>query len=129
MAYNVNPFGPGPMQNFANGKEIGFNINQGLLDAGKTGDKAYVNVENERLVEGKKSIFDIIRKCCIKTGVEMRKIKKTKEVSVLTEDKQAFGTIVAKATSLHEEFTYPITSVPLSIATPCGSLYQSNKSS
>ena len=122
--YNVDPFSPGPVQNFANGKEIDFNIIQGLLDAGKTGDKTYVN---ERLVEGKKSIFDTIRKSYIKTGVEMRKIKKTKEVSVLTEDKQAFGTIVAKATSLHEVFTYPITPVPLSVATPCGSLYQSHK--
>ena len=88
--YNVDPFDPGPMQNFANGKEIDFNIIQGLLDAGKTGDKAYVNLVNERaerLVEGKKSIFDTIRKCCIKTLVEMRKTKKRKEVSV-TEGKQ-----------------------------------------
>ena len=121
--YNVHSFGPGPVQNFANGKEIDINIIQELLDAGKTGDdKAYVNFANERPVEGKKTIFDTIRKCCIKTGIEMRKIKKTKEVSVLTEDKQAFGTIVAKATSLYEAFTYPITSIPLSTATPCGSI-------
>ena len=67
---------------------------------------------DERLVEGKKLIFDTIRKCCIKTGVEMRKIKKTNEVSVRTEDKQAFGTIVAKATSLHEAFTYQLHPFP-----------------
>ena len=36
----------------------------------------------------------------------------------------AFGVIAAKPTDLHEAFSYPITSLPLSIASPASSLYQ-----
>ena len=40
---------------------------------------------------------------------------------------QAFGVTAAKPTDLHEAFSYPTTSLPLSIASPNSSLYQSEK--
>ena len=47
----------------------------------------------------------------------------------LKEDCQFFGPIVIKALTLDEAFQYPITSVPLSIATIDGGLRQSEKAS
>ena len=40
---------------------------------------------------------------------------------------QAFGVIATKPTDLHEAFSYPTTSLPVSIASPNSSLYQSEK--
>ena len=39
----------------------------------------------------------------------------------------AFNIIAAKSTDLHEIFSYPIISLPLIIASPDSSLYQSDK--
>ena len=56
---------------------------------------------------------------------ESKKLKKKKERK--KEDKQAFGVIAAKPTDLHEAFSYRITSLPLSIASPDSNLFQSGK--
>ena len=53
----------------------------------------------------------------LNTGI-VKKKKAIKAVSILKGDRHAFGLIVTKAVTLEEEFSYPITSVPLSIATP-----------
>ena len=58
-----------------------------------------------------------------------RKNHKKKIISVLKEAKQAFGVIAAKSVDLHEGFSYPITSLPLSIVSTDSSLYQSDKAS
>ena len=55
----------------------------------------------------------------------MKRSRKAEDI--LKEDCQAFGTIIAKALTLDEAFQYPITSVPLSIATLDGDLRQSEK--
>ena len=65
-------------------------------------------------MEGEKSIFRPISKSNIKTCNEMKKISKKNKI----EDKQAFSVIAAKPTDLHEAFPYPITSLPLSTASP-----------
>ena len=52
-----------------------------------------------------------------------------KAISVLKEDRQAFGILVAKATSLEEAFSFPITTLPLGLATPDRDLWQSDKAS
>ena len=43
------------------------------------------------------------------------------------EDKQTFGVIAAKLNDLHEAFSYPSTSLPLSIGSPYFSSSQSDK--
>ena len=78
------------------------------------------------MVEGKKSFFGPICKLRLKTGSEKKK-KVLKSLSVLKEDCQAFGLLVNKTEKLAEAFKYPITSVPLAVATPESTLYQSDK--
>ena len=54
-------------------------------------------------------------------------MSKDKILSTLQEDYQAFGLIVDKAISLEEAFSFNITTVPLSIATPDRKLRQLEK--
>ena len=51
------------------------------------------------------------------SGIEIEK-KSPKAVEVLKKGCQAFGTVVAKSLGLKEAFHYPITSMPLSVASP-----------
>ena len=92
----------------------------------------------ERLGEEGKSIFESISKSNNETKrnfnetiTKLKQITKrkilTKIMSVLKEDKQALGIIAAKPADLHEAFSYPVTSLSLSIACPDYSLYQSDK--
>ena len=83
---------------------------------------------DERLIKGTKSFFAPIKKVKLNTGI-IRVKKPIKAISVLKEDRQAFGLIISKAVSLKEAFSFPITSVPLSISTPEGNLRQSEKAS
>ena len=46
----------------------------------------------------------------IKTGMEKTK-KDTKAINLLKEDRQAFGLLVGKITSLEEALSYPLTTV------------------
>ena len=48
-------------------------------------------------------------------------------VTVLKQDRQAFGSLLSKSVSLEEAFKYPVTSLPLSIATGEVELRQSGK--
>ena len=55
------------------------------------------------------------------------KRKTPKAISVIKEDRQAFGVIPGDDIDLIEALTYPITSLPLSIGNPGGTLGQSTK--
>ena len=58
----------------------------------------------------------------------MEKPKKTlKVVNILKEEKQAFGALVGKATTAREAHSYPLTSVPLALATEESGLRQGAK--
>ena len=124
--YNVNPFGNGPARSLSTGCEVDVRVINDLLDAEQRGNAQYTKFVKERLVEGKQTIFDTITKVKLKTGNEKKKIV-PKAVSVLKEDRQAFGLLIAKSAKLEEAFQHPITSLPLSIATPKAELYQSDK--
>ncbi len=87
----------------------------------KIGNEKYKAFVQSRLVEGKQSIFLPIKKLKLNTGLKVQK-KTCSAVSVLKEDRQAFGVLVGKAATLEEAFTFPITSIPLSLATSEGSL-------
>ena len=110
------------------GKEINPVVIDGLLGAAEKGDKKYKTFIEERLIKREKSIFTPIKRANIKTGNEC-KTKKLKKEIVLIEEKQAFGSLmVAKCKSIKEAFSFPITSVSLSISNPDGTLYSSEKS-
>ena len=63
----------------------------------------------------------------LNTGLQ-RKTKVPKMVTVLKQDRQAFGSLLSKSVSLEEAFEYPVTSLPLSIANGDVELRQSGKS-
>ena len=126
-SYNTNPFDKGPAKAFTSGVELNSKVIKGLLKAPTLGNEKFLECVNSRLIEQTKSIYAPIKRQNIDTG--MKKIKKTpRKITVLKEDVQAFGLLVEKAVSLEEAFSYPITSLPLSIAHSDGTLRQGNKS-
>ena len=50
--------------------------------------------------------------------------KVPKAISILKEDRQAFGALVGKATSQREAHSNPLTTVPLALASPDSDLRQ-----
>ena len=103
------------------------------MHAEEVGNKRFIAFVQDRLMEGKKSFLEPICKVKLKTGSKKKK-KVLKSLSVLKEnykeDCQAFGLFVNKTEKLAEAFKYPITSVPLAVATlylPKSTLYQSDK--
>ena len=99
-----------------------------MLNAPATGNALFKTLVNERLESSVKEFFDPIKKVKLKNGCEKKKTI-PKAVSLLKEDCQAFGLIVAKSVSLEEAFQYPITTVPLPAATSESTLRQTNKAS
>lgn len=124
--YNSDPFKPGPVTNIVTGKEISEDVVQALINAPEKGDMQYKKFVSERLVTGKVSFFHPVKKNNINTGIEKKK-KNSKKVDILIEEKQAFGVMISKCKSKEEAFSYPITSLPLSIANPNGTLYSADK--
>ena len=123
--YNVDPFEDISAIFISTGLEISFSVPQDLLQASQLSNKKYLNFVKERLGEEGKSIFESISKSYIKPNNEK---KNPDENNVSSEkDKQALGVIAAKPADLHEAFSYPVTSLSLSIACPDYSLYQSDK--
>ena len=122
----IDPFAKGPPVSFSNGVEIQSDIVKDMLRAEEVGKMAKMKFIKERLVDGSKSFFEPIHQNNLKTGIKKKK-KKQPATEVLKEEKQAFGVLVGKAISNKEAFSYPLTSLPLSIATCEGKLYQGDK--
>ena len=125
--YGVDPFSEDVPKAFSTGTEIPKEIVDNVLNAAEIGDAKYISFVKERLIDRTKSFFDPIKKNNLNLGISKKK-KLPKAVEILKEDKQAFGLMVAKSATMAESFEYPITSVPLSIATTECTLRQSNKS-
>ena len=123
--YNAKPFKPGPVRNIVPVKEIDEDIIKGLLGATEKGDERYQKFIQERLVTGNISFYSPMKKNNIRTERELQ--KKTSTKVDLKEERQAFGVIISKCKSLDEAFSFPITSLPLNVANPNGTLYQSDK--
>ena len=76
----------------------------------------------EFFINGKVGFFNPIKKKNFKTVIKSGKKSKNKIVSTLQENYQAFRLIVNTSLSLPEAFSFPITTVPLSMAFPEGKL-------
>ena len=127
-SYNTDPFSKGPAKSICTGVEADKEVIQSLLNAPETRNAKHKEFVQKCLITKDKSVFDPIKRVKLKTGVE--KVKETpKAMSVLKEDRQAVGILVAEATSLEEAFCFPITTLPLGLATPDGDLRQSDKAS
>ena len=124
--YQIDPFANAPACHITTGYEIDHKIIEGLLSAPKLGDEKYKKFVEERLVKGTVDYYKPIKKVSLATGLK-KKSKVPKAVTVLKQDRQAFGTLLSRSVSLSEAFKYPLTAVPLSIATPEGNIRQSPK--
>ena len=124
--YNVDMFSDGPARSITSGEKIDENIVNELLGADRTGEQCYNEFVTQRLVTGVKSFFDPIKRNKLRTGLTKEKIQ-NKQISVLKEDRQAFGILISKTATLDEAFQYPLTTVPLSIAETNSSLRQGNQ--
>ena len=125
----LNPFDDGPVRNFKTGAIIDDKIVHGLLNSTELGEKLLQEFIKNRLLPSENqqvSFFTPIKNPKIDTG--LKKTKTTpKVINVLKEDKQAFGILVGKSISLEEAHSYPLTSVPLALASPDGFLRQGSK--
>ena len=119
--YGVNPFSSDHPKCFSTGTEIDPAVVKDMLNATEIGNEAFSTFVSERLIEETKSFFAPIKRIKLNTGILAKK-KTIKAASVLKEDCQAYGLLVSKAVSLEEAFCLTITTFPLSIATPEGTL-------
>ena len=85
-SYNTNPFDEGPAKAFTTGVELNSKVIKGHLKAPTLGYDKFLEFVNSRLIEQTKNIYAPIKRQ------------------------------VEKAVRLEEAFSYPITSLPLSIA-------------
>jgi hypothetical protein len=111
------------------GMEIDCRVVSGLMSSAEAGEKKYKDFVDLRLKatgEERVYFFDKITKLNIKTGMEKTK-KDPKAMNILKEDRQAFGVLVGKATSPEDAHSYPLTTVPLALATPEMDLRQGSK--
>ena len=108
------------------GEELPKDIIENLLNPDSIGNEKYLSFVTERLVKGIKGFFEPVAKLQIALGIK-NKNKTSKAISVTKEDSHAFGVILGKDIDLNEALKYPITSTPLSIGNPDGTLLQSRK--
>ena len=99
-----------------------------MIDAESVGDEKFMDFVESRLINGSVEFFVAIKKTKLLTGI-IKKKSTPKAMAIMKEDRQAFGLIISKAISLEDAFIYPITSVPLALATTENGLKQSDKAS
>eukprot|EP00112_Aurelia_sp_Birch-Aquarium-sp1_P023401 Seg6964.2 transcript_id=Seg6964.2/GoldUCD/mRNA.D3Y31 product="hypothetical protein" protein_id=Seg6964.2/GoldUCD/D3Y31 len=126
--YGVDPFDNCPPKYLSTGVEIDKFVVRDMLNAPAIGNALFKTFVHERLESNKIGLFDPIKRVKLSNGVEKKKAV-PKAVTLLKEDRQAFGLIIAKSVSLQEAFEYPITTVPLAVATTDSTLRQSDKAS
>ena len=125
-SYQIDPFADGPARHLTTGSEIDKKVIAGLLNAPLLGNDKYLQFIDERLVKETVDFFQPIKKVMLPTGSKKEK-KVPKVMTLLKQDRQTFGTMLSNSVDLHTAFKYPLTAVPLSIATPEGELRQSPK--
>ena len=123
------PFLIGSARHMKTGVEIDHSVVSGLLSSMEAGEKQFKDFVDLRLKatgEDRMNFFDKIVDLKIRTGQEKAK-KDPKAVNILKEDRQAFGVLVGKSTTPEEAHSYPLTTVPLALATPESDLRQGSK--
>ena len=100
-----------------------------MIRVGTVCDEKLKEFIKNRLHYQNEDLFSPIKRCNLDTGIKKKKKTTPAAMTVLKEDFQAFGFTISKAINIVEAFSYPITSVPFSIATRDGNLRQSDNSS
>ena len=75
-------------------------------------------------MKGTKKFFDPIKNNNLDTGIERK--PRANKASAVKEDRQAFGIVLSENIDLEEALQYPLTTFPLSFATPEGNSRQRN---
>ncbi len=115
----------GKARNIATGEQLDENIVTNLLNAEETGNQRFLEFVKKRIVGKSEEVFWAPIKRLNPTGTEKRTVMKV--ISVLKEDRQAFGKLVSDQIDSKVVFEYPLTTYPLSIAEPNGALRSGNK--
>ena len=97
-----------------------------FLHVEEVGNKHFDAFLQSKLVEDKKSFFELFCKARLITGNEIKK-KFLKPLLVVKEVCQAFGLFVNKAIKFTQAFKYAVMSVRLVVATRKSTLYQPDK--
>ena len=121
--YGCDPFAEVNARDITTGEELPKDIIENLLNPDSIGNEKYLSFVTERLVKGIKGFFEPVAKLQIALGIK----NKNKTPKTIKEDSQVFGVILGKDIALNEALKYPITSTPLSIGNPYGTLLQSRK--
>ena len=127
--YGFDPFSDNAPRNFSTGQELDESVVCDMINAESIGDIKFLDFVESRLIRGNKDFFVAIPKTKLSTGVIKKKTTPKAFLTLMKEDRQAFGLIISKAVSINEAFMYPITSVPLALATTENGLRQSDKAS
>ena len=124
--YQIDPFGSGAARHITTGKDLDHQVVTDMLRALDMGSEKYKQFVEDRLVKQTVDLFQPIKKLKLRTGLS-KQAKQPRKVSVLKEDRQAFGDLLSKSIDIKEAMQYPLTSVPLAIATPEGTLRPASK--
>ena len=120
------PFAEVNARDITTGEELPKDIIENLLNADSIGNEKYLSFVTERLAKGTKGFFEPIGNLQIALDIKSKK-KTPKAISVIKEDRKAFGVISGDKIDLNEALKCSITSTPLIIENPDGTLRQSLK--
>ena len=95
------PFAEVNASDIATGEKLPKDMIDNLLNADRAGNEKYLNFVTKRLVKGTKRFFEPIAKLQIVLGIKSTK-KTPKAISVIKEDRQAFGAILGDEIDLSE---------------------------
>ena len=104
IGYNINPFGERPVKDITTGKELDKSIVRDLIRKYR-----FIEFAEEQLVNG---IFDLLSP--INKGSINIALKKS-VITLIKENRQAFGNPLSNNADLAEVFKYPTAAVSLSI--------------
>ena len=127
--YGYNPFSDTTPKCISTGVEVAKEIYFDMISVDEIGEKKYQDFMKDCLINGSINFFASIKRSNLDTGIKKKKKSNPPAMNVLKEDCQAFEVIASKSVNIENAFNYPITSVPLAIATPDGKLRQSDKAS
>ena len=127
--YSINPFSYEVPKCLSTGEVIKEEVYRDMLYADNIGESKMNDFMKQCLITGTTEFFEPLTKNKLNTGIKKIKTTRDKITTALKEDCQAFGLIVDKAVSLKDPFRFPITLVPLPIASPDSKLRQSEKAS
>ena len=122
------PFLAGPARHFKTGCQIDEAVITGLLSSTQMGNEMFKEFVQKRLKDANDRVSIFERVCNPKLKTSLDNVKKMpKMISSLNEIRQAFGAKIGKNNSTEKLLSYPLTSVPLALATPDGDLRQGSK--